>query len=37
MKNLIFSFLIAFSAISLAEEVASQKEVDVYKTKKNFI
>lgn len=34
MKNLIFSFLIAFSAISLAEEVASQKEVDVYKTKK---
>lgn len=34
MKNLIFSFLIAFSTISLAEEVASQKEVDVYKTKK---
>lgn len=34
MKNLIFSFLIAFSAISLAEEVASQKEVDIYKTKK---
>lgn len=34
MKNLIFSFFIAFSAISLAEEVASQKEVDVYKTKK---
>lgn len=27
MKNLIFSFLIAFSTISLAEEVASQKEV----------
>ena len=34
MKNLIFSFLIAFSTISLAEEVTSQKEVDVYKTKK---
>lgn len=34
MKNLIFSFLIALSTISLAEEVASQKEVDVYKTKK---
>ena len=34
MKNLIFSFFIAFSTISLAEEVASQKEVDVYKTKK---
>ncbi|WP_177161487.1 hypothetical protein [uncultured Fusobacterium sp.] len=34
MKNLIFSFLIAFSTISLAEEVASQKEVDIYKTKK---
>lgn len=34
MKNLIFSFLITFSTISLAEEVASQKEVDVYKTKK---
>ena len=34
MKNLIFSFFIVFSTISLAEEVASQKEVDVYKTKK---
>lgn len=34
MKNLIFSFLIAFSTISLSEEVTSQKEVDVYKTKK---
>lgn len=34
MKNLIFSFLIAFSTISLAEESVSQKEVDVYKTKK---
>lgn len=34
MKNLIFSFLIALSTISLAEEVTSQKEVDVYKTKK---
>lgn len=34
MKNLIFSFLIAFSTISLAEEITSQKEVDVYKTKK---
>lgn len=34
MKNLIFSFLIAFSTISLAEEVTSQKELDVYKTKK---
>lgn len=34
MKNLIFSFLIAFSTISLAEEVTSQKEVDVYRTKK---
>lgn len=34
MKNLIFSFLIAFSTISLSEEVASQKEVDIYKTKK---
>ena len=34
MKNLIFSFLIAFSTISLAEEVTSQKEVDIYKTKK---
>ena len=34
MKNLIFSFFIAFSTISLAEEVTSQKEVDVYKTKK---
>lgn len=34
MKNLIFSFLIVFSTISLAEEVTSQKEVDVYKTKK---
>lgn len=34
MKNLIFSFFIAFSTISLAEEITSQKEVDVYKTKK---
>lgn len=34
MKNLIFSFLIVFSTISLSEEVTSQKEVDVYKTKK---
>lgn len=34
MKNLIFSFLIVFSTISIAEEPTTQKEVDIYKTKK---